>query len=152
VLESWLDSYAAAYTAGLISMRRWSQVMRVELGEILDRAQVIVAFNPDDPDPVADLFGFVAYDVRSFRLPYVFYVYVKASYRRWGYRNRRRVGDGVARQLFAAAGIDPTAPFQYAASTPKARELGKKVPLARWNPLLARWPLEEARRHDAEHR
>ena len=153
VLKSWLDSYAAAYTAGLISMRRWNSVMRVEIDEMLDRpAQVIVAYNPDDAEPVADLIGFIAYDLASFRLPYVYYVYTKAPFRRWGYKNRRRVGDGVARQLFAAAGIDPEGPFEYAASTQKVRELQRKIPLARWNPLLARYPLEEARRHDAKQR
>jgi hypothetical protein len=153
VVTSWIDSYRTAYTAGLISMKRWSRIMRVEIEDMLDRpAQVIVAYDPEDTDHVADLLGFIAYDIQSFRLPYVYYVYVKATYRRWGYRNRERVGDGVARQLFRAAGIDPEAPFQYAASTPKVRELKRKIPCARHQPLLARFPLEEARRHDAEQR
>ncbi len=148
VVQSWLESYRTAYTAGLISMETWTAVMRPEIERVLDRpAQVIVAHESDDPDPIADLLGYIAYDATSFRMPYVYYVYVKTNFRRAGYRGGVRVGDGLGRRLFAAAGINPQQPFSYACSTRKVRELERKIPLARWEPLLARFTLEAARRH-----
>lgn len=174
VLESWVDSSRTAYTSGQIAMEDWAPIMRVQYGKVLDRpAQVLVAYDPDDHDPgLVDLLGFIAYDSTNFRLPYVYYVYVKQTYRRWGYVQACslcntpveagaeccvggriisiRKGDGIARRLFAAAGIDPSKPFQYSGNTRKVRELERKIPLARWQPLLARFPLDAARRHDEQ--
>jgi hypothetical protein len=152
VIGSWVDSSRTANCAGQIAMEDWDAIMTVQIGKVLDRpAQVIVAHDPSDDEPgLVDLLGFIAYDVRSFRLPFVYYVYVKQNYRRWGYDNGTRVGDGIARRLFAAAGIEPSKPFQYSGNTRKVRKLERKVPLARWAPLLARFPLEAARRHDAD--
>lgn len=151
-VESWLDSFRDAYTGGLIAMENWDAVMRPEVERMLDRASVIVAHEDSDPDPIADLLGFIAFDVGSFRLPFVYYVYTKQHFRRAGRRGGKRVGDGVARMLFRAAGIDPRQPFNYAASTRMCRILSEHIPLARHQPLLARFPLESARRHDREQR
>lgn len=148
IVDAWLNSYRTAYTAGPIFMGRWTEVMRPEIERMLDQATVIVAHEDSDPDPIADLLGFIAFDVANFRQPYVYYVYVKANFRRAGYRNGVRIGDGLGRRLFQAAGIDPAGQFRYACSTRKVRELGRKIPLSRWTPLLARFTLEAARKHD----
>lgn len=153
-VEGWLDSYRDAYTAGLVSMETWDERMRPEVERMLDQATVLVAHEDSDPDPLADLLGFIAFDRGSFRLPYVYYVYVASRYRRAGWRTvdgrRVRVGDGLGRLLFKAAGIDPKKQFDFAASTRFERILKDYIPLARHRPLLARFPLESARRHDHE--
>ncbi len=152
IVDAWSESYRTAYTSGLIQMEDWKDIMPGQIGKMLDKAQCIVAHVPDDPDPIADLLGFIVYDTANFQHPYVYYVYVKANFRRAGYRDGHRIGDGIGRRLFKAAGINPAGRFNYAASTRKQRELLQKVPLARHVPLLARFSLEAARRHDAEQR
>jgi hypothetical protein len=148
VVGAFMDSYRTAYTSGIVLMEFWEAAYRPSIEGIIDKARVIVAYTPDDPDPIADLLGFIAFDATSFREPYVYYVYVKANFRRAGYRNGQRVGDGLGRRLFKEAKIDPAHKFNYAASTRKVRELERKIPLSRWVPHLARFPLEAAVRHD----
>lgn len=144
VVENWLDSFRTAYGAGLIQMDDWYDVMRPQLQKALARPGVrtLVAYETDEPDRVADLYGFLVFDPaltdRHVTLPMVLYVYVKAPYRKWGY----------ARRLFAAAGIDPHEPFFYACRTEAVGRLAHKIPRAKWQPLPARFPKQQTERRE----
>lgn len=128
IVESWKDSFRTAYTAGLISMDDWADVMRPQIEKILDRPiDVIVAYETEDTEALADLIGWIGFEKLPDG-PYVYYVYVKYPYR----------NQGVATALFKAAGINPKKPFSYACSTRHVRELSTKIPLARWQPMIAR--------------
>lgn len=143
IVSGWSTSYRTSYSAGMIAMDDWSTVMHTQIEKVLDRpgCTTIVAHNPDDPDPIADLYGFIAADPRE---RYVFYVYVKHHHRRRGF----------ARGLFGAVGIDPRRAFGYACSTRSAIEIieAGKAPMAKWDPLPARYdeqrrtPIVEIRR------
>lgn len=145
VVSSWTQSYRTANTAGLIQDEDWYPIMDAQIGKVLDRPDVrtIVAAHPGSTDHVADLLGFLTVDTEE-RPALVYYVFVKLPYRRAG-NGRLWSGPGVARQLFAAAGVDPSYPFFYVCSTPMARTLERKIPLARWRPLYGRFPKHERR-------
>lgn len=138
IIHAWVESFRLANTAGMIAMDDWWDVMAPQVVRVLDRAgsRTLVAYETEEAGGVADLYGFITFDRepeppwRS--LPIVFYVYVKAPYRREGY----------ARRLFDAAGIHPAKPFVYACSTPAEAEIrrARKIPSAQWRPLLARYP------------
>jgi GNAT superfamily N-acetyltransferase len=112
-------------------MEDWRAVMEPQLRKLLTRpgVEVWVACHPGEEDHRSDLYGWIAVE-RGHRQPLVLYVYVKQAYRR----------QGLARGLFAAVGIDPAAPFSYAAKTSAVRDLRSKIPLSRWEPLIARFP------------
>lgn len=150
VVSSFLASYRTAHAAGLIPMDLWDETMRPIWAAALDRPGVTthVAAWEDDDDHVADLAGWVAVErgylvsqkVRRFRRwcrrlvvatePLVLYVFTKQAYRR----------SGVARGLFVAAGVDPRLPFLYAAKTAIVGALADQIPLARWDPMIVRYP------------
>jgi GNAT superfamily N-acetyltransferase len=139
IVTNWESSYQDANTAGIIPMALWADTMRPIVEHYLDRdgTKTIVAFNPDAEPGIADLHGFICGEPEE-RLPMVHYVYVEQSMRRFG----------IARRLFAALGVDPLKPFTYLCSTPilaPSRELVRKVPLAKWKPIRARYS-REARR------
>lgn len=147
IVSGWSSSFRLSDAAGLIAMDDWAAVMHPQIEKVLARpgCTTIVAHNPNDPDPVADLYGFVALDKRA-AVPYVFYVYVKHHHR----------GRGIARGLFAAAGVDPLRSFAFACRTRASMEAeaADKIPNARWEPLPARFPdatrepiIIEERRH-----
>jgi hypothetical protein len=143
VISSWSSSYRVSYAAGLISMSRWASVMRLELGEILGRPNVRTLLAVEKTAPTF-LYGFITADtttqherrgrckVREWPA-LVYYCYVKAAYRE----------HKIARGLFAALGIDPSTPFLYACKTPGSTRLANKIPLAKWNPLVARFAAED---------
>ena len=136
IVSAWDASYEDAHTSGMIPMQLWADTMRPIIEHYLDRpyARTFVAYNPDDPDPLADLHGFICGEPDE-KPPIVYYVYVKEPYRR----------DGIATKLFAALGIDPNRPFEYLCSTPVMPHLVRKVPFAKWKPNPARYS-REARR------
>ena len=109
VVSGWSSSYRKSKQAGLINNRRWAKVMHPEIEEIIDHpsTSVIMACEPGELDHLQRefLYGFIATRAGA---PYVYYCYVKLPYR----------GRGIARQLFAAAGIDPAGEFRYACQTP----------------------------------
>lgn len=142
VVSTWTQSYRGAFTAGLIQDEDWYRVMDEQVGKALDRPDVrtIVAV---DAQAREHLHGFLTADTEE-RPPLVYYAYVKAPYRRGG-NGRLWEGPGIARGLFAAAGIDPSLPFNFVCSTPMVRVLQKKIPMARWLPLLGRFPKSERR-------
>lgn len=156
VIDAWIRSFRTSNHAGLISMDTWRSVMWPEIEALLERPSVrtIVAHDPDADESVA-LCGFIAFDVTTWSTPMVFYVYTKQAYRRGG-NGRLWQGPGLARQLFAAAAIDPARPFLYACKTAVLADrpsdgdeleepgLQRKIPLARWAPILARFPKERS--------
>ncbi len=145
IVDSWVGSYRDAFTAGIIQVEDWYAVMIPTVEKILAKPEVrtAVAYVSGVTDRVADLVGFIVADP-SDTPPLVYYVFTKEHYRRAG-KGRLWGGPGIARSLFAAAGIDPARPFNYVCSTPMCRTLERKIPLARWQPLLGRFPKSERR-------
>lgn len=139
IVTNWESSFQDANTSGIIPMVLWADMMRTVCEHYLDRpgTRTFVAFNPDAEPGIADLHGFIVGEPDE-SPPIVMYVYVEQSMRRFG----------IARRLFGALGVDPARPFTYLCSTPilaPSRELVRKVPLAKWKPIRARYS-KEARR------
>jgi hypothetical protein len=152
VVDAWCGSYRDAYTAGLIQVDDWYAIMIPQLEKVLARpdVRVVVASLPGAADGVADLLGFIVADTVE-QPALIYYVFTKEHYRCAGGgegQGRRKLwdGPGVARGLFAAIGVDPARPFNYVCSTPSCRILARKIPMARWKPLLGRFPKSERRR------
>ncbi len=141
IVDAWVSSYRTAHAAGMIAMEDWREIMWRQVEKVLDRptTDTVVAYEPEETDHLADLQGFITADI-SAAAPYVFYVYVKESFRRAGY----------ARGLFRALGIDPAAPFTYACKTAAVADLVRmrKIPCSKWDPLAARFAnkMEQPRR------
>lgn len=134
VITTWSSSFKTSYAAGLIQTEDWPTIMHAQIGKVLDRpgATTLVAYERTDP---SFLYGFASADVTERGKPIVFYVYVKEPYRR----------AGIARALFAELGINPSLPFVYACKTPAVTHVHDKIPRAKWNPLVARYPKEQQR-------
>jgi len=140
VVDSWASSYRDADSAGMIQVEDWYAVMIPQITKALRRpdVQTMLACAPDDP---AQLQGFITADIEE-RPALVYYVFVKAPYRRGG-KGRLWDGDGCARGLFAAMGIDPAKPFHYVCETPMVPRLRRKIPAARHLPKYGRFPKSE---------
>ncbi len=134
VVSAWSSSLRLSDRAGMIHMDDWATVMHVQIDKVLDRPSAVTITACDQESMVIQ--GFVCADVASAVLPpIVFYIYVKEPYRR----------KGIARGLFAAIGVDPLQPFDYACRTALVGLLRDKIPGARHDHLRARFP-EGARR------
>jgi GNAT superfamily N-acetyltransferase len=136
IVDAWAGSYRDADSAGFIQVEDWYPVMIPQLSKALDRPDVAttIAYETANPDPSTNAYGFIVADVVE-RPAVVYYVYVKEAYRR----------SGLARRLFEAIGVEPSLPFFYVCSTPMAASLKRKVPMARWKPLVGRFPKHERR-------
>lgn len=115
-----------------------------EVAFYLDRAATLVAHGE-----TGVLFGFITYDPTTYGVArhevdartsrsrktfatfhgYVLYCYVAAPFRL----------RGIARRLFADAGIDPQERFGYLCRTRSSKELRSKLPLAEHEPNRARY-------------
>jgi len=144
VISGWSSSYRVSDNAGLIGMSRWAEVMHREVAAIIDHptTRTLVAEEPGEVDDRGQpfLYGFLVFagvNLLTPRQPYVHYCFVKTGFR----RGRARLGleRGIATQLFAAADIDPRRPFVYACRTDMLGDLARKIPLAEFNPLPARF-------------
>lgn len=174
VVSSWTSSYKSAHAAGILSITPldvpcarcsepqpydFTAVMGHTIRHLLRRPglEVWVAANPRAKAPY-NLHGYLvcerdanvpSYRYPDFKLviersphPLVHYVFVKQTYR----------GNGFARALLGAAGIDPTRPFLYSCKTPAVAQLEgvvkgtvrnpNKIPQARWSPLCVRFEKE----------
>lgn len=147
-------TYRKAFTAGILQDKGYYDVMchpcehcdaGGQIQQMLARPDVTVtmAALAGKQATGADLVGFIVADTAD-AIPLVYYVYVKEHWRRAG-NGRLWRGPGVARGLFDAIGVDPAQPFSYVASTPMARTLARKIPLARWDPLVGRFPKADQR-------
>lgn len=132
ILSGWSSSYRMSRDLAFVQMEAYAAHMHPIIRSVLarPRVQTIVAHG-------AVLHGFLTFERSQYeRPPLVIYVYVAAPYRRLG----------AARGLFAAAGIDPRDRFEYACRTKASwelLELGRKAPLAAYNPYRARYAEEE---------
>ena len=136
VRSGWSSSYRDSYDLPLIPMRGYADIMHPVIDGYLDHPKVrtLVAVGS-----LGMLFGFISADATPYVADlrgvkreldgYVFYLYVAGMFRR----------RGIARQLIAAAGIDPTRPFGFAASTFWNRKLRSKIPFAEYDTLHARF-------------
>ncbi len=144
MISTWLDATKMTHSCGLIQMDDFYTVMWPQYEKALarDGMRSVIAYEKRDP---AFLYGFIAADPGDQKVPnkdgsfrwwqgLVLFCFVKQNYRR----------EGIARQLFAEAGITPALPFLYACNTPQASRLEEKFPLAKFNPLAARFPKERA--------
>ena len=132
IIDAALSSYRSSYSAGLIPIAAFNGVMWPVFESLLDRPdmRVMVAYETEATPGVADLYGFIAFEAGP--VPLVLYIYTREAARR----------SGIARSLFAAAGVDPLRPFHYAARTSVVGRIedARKIPCAKWKPLLARYP------------
>lgn len=126
IVSGWSASQRMTRDVPLISMKRWADVWRPIVGEVLDQVatRVVVVHG-------AVLQGFIAYQPPL----YVLYVYVAQPFRR----------NGLARGLFAAAGIDPRARFSYACRTKASWECRNKIPFGEYDPFPVRFGDQEKR-------
>lgn len=133
ITSQWSSSFKSSHYAGMIYTDDWATVMHPQISRVLDRPDTttIVAF--DDKDR-RFLYGFICGDV-SQRPPIVFYVYIREPFRKWGY----------ARGLFGELGVDPTRHFLYTAKTGMVPRLAEKIPAARYEPRVVRYPKEQRR-------
>lgn len=146
IADSWVSSYKDSDFAGLIQIEDWYRIMIPQVTKAMQRPDVrtIVAIESSGETGITDLLGFIVADTKE-QPPLVYYVYAKGPYRRGG-RGRIWEGPGIARSLFAAIGVDPGAPFRYACKTSIVTVLGRKIPMARFQPLLGRFPKAERRK------
>lgn len=168
MVKTWLDSYRASKSAGLLSLSPfelkcecgapvhydYSTVMEATVRRILERpgCKVIVASNPREQPP-NDLHGYLVYE-RDVQVP----VYRPPRYQleledttsplvHYILVKKIYRGFHIARDLLASAGIDPQAHFLYTCSTAiseqikvKKREKGQWH--AEWAPLCVRFTKE----------
>jgi hypothetical protein len=146
IVSTWSSSFRTSVYAGPLNMATYADVMHREIRLILDHPTTLtlVAADPVEVDERGRqfLYGFIALRQHiERRPPYVYYVYVKAPYR----RGRAQFGLelGYATQLFRAARIDPRSPFFYSHPTGWCSTLASKIPLGEWDPMPARF-LEQA--------
>lgn len=146
IVSGWSSSLRKTRDLPFISMADYADIMHSQIVKVLERAgaQTIVAER-------SVFAGFICFE-RGANLvdehdvlvttDYVFYVYVAQPFRR----------RGLARFLFAAAGIDPASRFHYAARTKASWQLASKTPRAHYSSYYARYSPEENERHAREHR
>ncbi len=129
IIDAWIGSYRLSHSAGIIAMDDWRAVMWPTVEKLLDRAGTRTLVAVEKRDQTA-MYGFITVDTNDTASPFVFYIYVKEPYRR----------AGMARALFEAAGIDPRFPYRYACRVALLSKLTAQMPMARWDPLSARFP------------
>jgi hypothetical protein len=133
VLSSWSSSLKASRDAGMITTEDWDRVMHEQIAKICARPEckVLVAVGDERV-----FLGFIAGEPTE---NIVYYCYVKELHRKQGH----------ARALFGALGIVPTSRFAYPCGTRALHELRDKVPLARFDPTVARYPKSQRKVHYA---
>jgi len=134
VLSNWSSSYRSSQDVSYVPMRRYAAMYRPVFEEHFDAARVLVAHGE-----LGVLMGFIVYDPSSYGVRrngvvvnvdgYVLYVCVGEDFRR----------RGIAKKLFAAAGIPPTSRFAYAARTRWSWLLRHKIPAAVYDTYRARY-------------
>lgn len=131
VVSAWVASTRHLRRSVMIHDADWWTVMYPQVEKAIARHGVstLVAYETDDPDPLADLYGFATVDHHQ-HPPLVYFVYVKEPYRR----------SGIATRLLVAGGVDPTKRLDYVIRVPLMGELAERYPLARHNPEPAMYP------------
>lgn len=136
VFGGWSSSMKHSRDSGMIVASNYPRVMKEQIASICARPEthVLLAIGT-----AANVFGGFIVGEPEERV--VYYVFVKGTYRR----------GGLARQLFAALGIDPTTRFAYPCSTdalddPAHGRLVRKIPRAIRDTAVARYPKSERHR------
>lgn len=124
ILSTWIDSFRESPWCPPVAFDRMYKLFWNEFAAHLDRPNCATFVAEDQL-----LLGFIAGDV-SVRPPLVFYVNVKAPYRR----------RGIATKLFAALNINPRLPFDYAFKTQKVVDLERKIPHAQHQYNILKFP------------
>lgn len=134
VVSGWSSSLRASRDIPLVPMIDYADMFRPIIERLVAMADVVVAHGE-----LGVLMGFIAYDPAKYtasinrrRLAldgYILYCYVASPFRR----------RGIARRLFAAAGISPEQRFGYACRTRASWDLRAKIPLAEYEPFRARY-------------
>lgn len=137
ILNAWLNAVKFLDTNLPIQMDDYRRVMWEQLGKVMSRpgASTLVALG-DDPNVYL---GFICFDHNDASSPFVYFVYVKEAFRRMG----------IARGLFSAARIDPTAHFRYLCHDPIIKRIRRDSPyaqFARWDSTYARVTREDTSR------
>jgi len=136
VLGAWSASFKHSREAGLIVATDWDEVMHGQIAKICSRPEcrVLVAYGQVEDSFLAFVAGEPTEQV-------VYYCFVKESYRL----------NGIARALFSALGVDPLKPFLFPAVTRALSDssLRQKIPLARRDPAVGRYPKQLRRRKSA---
>lgn len=128
VTSGWSASYRMSRDVAFVQMSDYADHMHKVIAAVLARPRVKVLVSEGEV-----LRGFLVYEESDIgNPPLVIYIFVAQPYRK----------RGIARELFAAANIDPSKPFEYAARTRTSWELSRKTPLARYNPYRARFAEE----------
>jgi hypothetical protein len=159
IVESWVESYRNSYSAGVIPMHQYQRTMRDAIGWLLQErggVEVTVACHPE-----GDIYGWIAVESglvaptrtrvreqgrwswqnRMQPLPTVIhYVYVQSAFRRVG----------MLKRLLKAAHLDLAGEWICTAKTPTwsrvVHALAPHIDLrTRFNPLLARFPRQDAK-------
>ena len=93
IVKSWLASWRDSNTAGMISVDTWFEVMTPQVNARLTwpGVQTIVAFETTNPDITSNAYGFLVIDYDDSPKT-VFYLFVKAPYRRSGIARGLRGG------------------------------------------------------------
>lgn len=127
VFATWLSSFRNARARGPIPRSMYRDVYAAAIRDLLNRPSVrlLVAYVPDEEKGHADLFGWICFELGP--PPVVHFIYVLHPYRR----------QGLGRQLFQAAGIDPGGPFLYSYKTAVVSRLVDKIPRALWDQMPA---------------
>ena len=128
VLSGWSASWRTSRDISFVPMSMWSTFSHPVIEHALDRVSVLV-------DESEVLRGFIAYEPG-----YVWYCYVPQPFRY----------NGIARSLFAAAGIDPSSRFAYACRTLGSWQCRAKIPSAVYDPFKARFPKEQDEQREPE--
>lgn len=139
VIDTWVETFRNSYAAGVVPMEYYQADYRKYVAWLLEQRapEVLIAYDAEAEVANTELLGFLVFEKtvtfpvgRSTRTvgPVVHYVAVKEYMR----------GNGLARELFKAASIDQHGEFTYCFKPTKLEK--DKVPRARWNPLIARYP------------
>jgi len=165
IIDSWVDSYRMSHMAGPIPMDIYPGIYGEVVRRLIARpdAKVIIAYEPGE-EPPDDIYGWICVEEdawtrarvfehglhvdKDVRLeqPCVHYVNVKHAFR----------GHGVARALFAAAGVDPDRHWTHTFSTAVVTKMRQRrrdgTPRRNWagafDPRLARFPKKQIPKHE----
>lgn len=122
IVSGWSASLKKSRNVQLIAMDDWATIMHAQIDKVMQRSRAVTIVRAGDV-----LSGFICAAPAD---NHVFYIYVAQPFR----------GQGIARELFGAVGIDPAKPFGYACQTKRSWMLRAKTPLAIYDPFYARYP------------
>lgn len=116
VLSGWSSSWRSSRDIAFVPFDSWPDYSHPLIHAAIDRVTTLI-------DEGIDRRGFISFEGNC-----VWYCYIAQPFR----------GYGIARDLFAAAGIDPSKYFEYAVRTKASWECRGKIPLAHYAPYRAR--------------